>query len=583
MYILGINAYHGDSSACLIKDGEILAAVEEERFNRIKHWSGFPEQAIKFCLNKSNIDINEINYITTNSNFYSNLHLKVYFSINKIVNPAFLINQIIRKRKKTNLKNTIKKSFSINKLFPKIVNIDHHLSHISSSFFCSPFDESISISIDGFGDFASLVIAKNIHNKTEIISRVLFPNSAGVLYQAVTQYLGFKNYGDEYKVMGMAGFGEKKYEDQFNQIVTIKNKGKFEINNKFLNLYNKNFEFNWDGGSPSFNDLYNEQMFINLFNLKPRKTNQEINSDYFSLANSLQLTYEKILFNALNYAKNFSNSKNLCISGGCAMNSLANGKIRKKTQFENIFISSSPGDSGGSIGSALNLYYKIYKDKKHFSQSNPYLGCEFTNENIKNEINKNISLKDNSKFKIINLDSDELTTFISKKITEGNVIGWFQGRMELGPRALGNRSILCDPRIKNLKDLLNLKIKRRESFRPFAPAILKDYMNDWFDDNFDSPYMMQVVPIKKNKLNIVPAVVHVDGTCRVQTVTNKNNEIFYNLIKKFYDHTSVPILLNTSFNENEPIVNKPAEAINCFLRTKLDILVINNYIIIRNK
>ena len=271
MYILGINAYHGDSSACLVKDGEVLAAVEEERFNRIKHWSGFPEKSIKFCLDKYGLDINDINYITTNSNFFSNIYLKIFFSLHKLINPSFLINQIIRKRKKTNLKNTIIKTFQVKKLLPKIINIDHHLSHISSSFYCSSFDESISISIDGFGDFASLVLAKNQNKKIQIISRVLFPNSAGVLYQALTQYLGFKNYGDEYKVMGMAGYGEEKYQKQINKIVKLKQKGTFEIDGSFFNLYNKNFEFNWDGGTPTFNNLYNEQKFKHLLNLDPRK------------------------------------------------------------------------------------------------------------------------------------------------------------------------------------------------------------------------------------------------------------------------------------------------------------------------
>ncbi len=581
MYILGINAYHGDSSACLIKDGEILAAVEEERFNRIKHWSGFPEKSIKFCLDKYGLDINDVSYITTNSNFFSNILLKISFSLNKLINPSFLINQIIRKRKKTNLKNTILKSFHANKLIPKIINIDHHLSHISSSFYCSPFDESISMSIDGFGDFASLVLTKNQNNKIKIISRVLFPNSAGVFYQTLTQYLGFKNYGDEYKVMGMAGYGEEKYTKHLDKIVKLKNNGKFEIDNSYFNLYNKNFEFNWDGGTPTFNDLYNEDKFKQLLNLNPRNKNEDITDDHFSLAASLQSVYEKILFNALDYSQEISSIKNLCLAGGCAMNSLANGKIRKKTKYKNIYIPSAPSDAGGSIGSALNLYFKLHKQKKHFFQNNPYLGCDYSNEFIKNEIKKNTQLNNLNKFNIMNFEYNELINFVTKKIIQGNVIGWFQGRMELGPRALGNRSILCDPRIKNLKDLLNIKIKRRESFRPFAPAILKEYMGDWFDDTFDSPFMMQVTPIKKEKLNLVPAIVHVDGTCRVQTVDYKNNNIFYDLLKEFHKLTSVPILLNTSFNENEPIVNEPKEAINCFLRTKLDILVLNNYIIMR--
>ena len=581
MYILGINAYHGDSSACLVKDGQVLAAIEEERFNRIKHWSGFPEKSINFCLEKYGLEINDLDYITTNSNFFSNIFLKISFSLNQLINPSFLLNQVIRKRKKTNLKNKIINSFNVKKLFPKIINIDHHLSHISSSYYCSPFDESISLSIDGFGDFASLVIAKNNQKKIQILSRVFFPNSAGVLYQTITQYLGFKNYGDEYKVMGMAGYGEEKYTHKLEKILKLKKEGKFEMDNSYFNLYNKNFEFNWDGGCPAFNNLYNESKFKLLLNLNPRNKNEDLKDDHFSLAASLQSVYEKILFNALHFADKYSSNKNLCLSGGCAMNSLANGKIRTKTKFENLFIPSAPSDAGGSIGSALNLYFKINSEKKHFFQNNPYLGCDYSKEILKKEISNSKDLQDTKKFEILEMSYNELTTFIAKKIEQGSVIGWFQGRMELGPRALGNRSIICDPRIKNLKDLLNIKIKRRESFRPFAPAILKEYMKDWFYEDFDSPFMMQVTQIKKEKTDLVPAIVHVDGTCRVQTVNKQDNQLFYNLIYKFNKLTSVPILLNTSFNENEPIVNQPIEAINCFLRTKLDILVLNNYIIIR--
>jgi carbamoyltransferase len=580
-YILGLNINHADTAACLFKNNELLSAVEEERFTRVKHYSLFPFNSIKFCLSKANINISQLDYITINSNPFSSISKKIIFTF---LNPKSL-NIVLPSLDK------VKKNFSINK-FLKLLNndfnyngqikyYDHHLSHMASSCNFSPFKNAVNLSVDGFGDFSSCGwgLSKNYQFKVE--GRIFFPHSLGIFYQAMTQYLGFKNYGDEYKVMGLSSYGKPEYVDLISNLITNKKNLNFELNlNYFLHHKKKIFNVN-PNGSPIFSDLYSNNL-IKLLGPE-RKMGDIITERHKNIAKSTQEVFEKILFNFLNDLYQKYQIENLNLSGGCAMNSVANGKIIFNTKFKNIYTSSNPGDAGGAIGSALCFLNQIEKNNRKsrnlFFDPLPYLGDAFKNEEI-SIIIKNYKL--DKKFNIFKIDEDnKLSEYISNLISKSYVIGWFQDKMEWGPRALGNRSILSDPRNPKMKEILNFKIKKRENFRPFAPAILKDFVGQWFEINKSVPYMSEVYKIKENKRSLIPAVTHIDGTGRLQSVSKNQNYKFYKLIEKFYKITGVPVILNTSFNENEPIVRTPQEAIECYLRTKMDILVLQNWIIER--
>lgn len=574
-YILGVNAFHADSSACIIRNGEILFAIEEERINRIKHWSGFPTKSIEACLNFADISMDEIDFITFNTDPKFNLKKKIFYVLKN-----FLVTEIfkyLKKKNKNNLFVNLKKNYEFEKLEKKIIFVEHHISHISSAYFPSNYDKSDIVSIDGFGDFTSCALGSAEGNDLNISTRVNFPHSLGLFYQAMTQHLGFRNYGDEYKVMGLSAYGKPKYFEKLKNIINIK-KNTFELNlNYFSHHYNFSNYVSTDGNI----------MFPKIFNQKiheiigpERLKDQKLNEQHADLAASVQKIYEYILFNTLNTWQKISKKENLCFAGGCAMNSKANGSILENTNYKNIYIPPSPGDAGGSVGSALyhcSRINKLYENKNYYSV---YLGPQFKKEHTKKLIEENLL---NYDCKVLELNENEIVELCSKKISEGNVVGWFQARMEWGPRALGNRSILADPRQKNMKDILNLKTKKRESFRPFAPSILEEEVEGWFEQHHQSYFMQNVYKFKEEKIKYVPAVVHLDFTGRLQTVSKKLNPLYYNLIKNFQKITKVPIILNTSFNENEPIVCNPLEAIECFKRTKIDILVIDNFYIQRTE
>ena len=464
-----------------------------------------------------------------------------------------------------------------NSFVGKVRYYDHHLSHLASSFYYSPFKKSVNFSVDGFGDFASCSwgVAKN--NELKIDGKIFFPHSLGIFYQAITQYLGFKNYGDEYKVMGLSSYGNPIYTKLISNLVYYKKNFFFELNLKYFSHYNKKIINIHKNQPPFFFDLYSKEL-VKL--LGPERTKkEEITQRHKDIAKSAQVVFENVFFNLLNDLYDKYKIQNLNLSGGCAMNSVANGKITSNTNFKNIYISSNPGDAGGAIGSALCLLNDLNKKKiyKKYKDPLPYLGDSFSNDEIESVIYK---YKLKNKFLVKKLDNSELFIYVAILISKSNIVGWFQGGMEWGARALGNRSILADPRNPKMKELLNLKIKKRENFRPFAPSIIYEHMDKWFETKCPVPYMSEVYKIKENKRSLIPAVTHIDGTGRLQTVTKANGR-FYSLLSAFYKKTKVPILLNTSFNENEPIVRTPEEAIECYLRTKIDVLVIENWIIKR--
>ena len=569
--ILGLNAFHADTSACIIKNNCIVAAIEEERITRIKHCSDFPINAIKECLKISKINFEDITDISINSDPSKNVKIKILhflknFQIGKI-NNLFLK----RLKNKLNLKNYLSKHFKINK-FLKIHNVEHHMSHLASSFYASGLDTAIGLSIDGSGDFVSLALAECSESKIEIKERLFFPDSLGLFYQGITQFIGFNNYGDEYKLMGLAPYGEPIYFEELKSKLFKKSKKFYKLNLDYFNHHK--LDFNYDISEGILIDKIFSEKFSKIFE-KNLSDKANIEKFYRDIASSSQKLFEYFLnITILNINKK-NYSKNLIYAGGCALNSSANNTLLKNKLFENIFIPFAPSDNGGSIGSAIWTNYKYGNKTQNITS--PYLGNDYTNKEIE-QILKNIDSK--KKIKIQKIDNFEILCDEAVNLLIGDsVIGWFQGKMEFGPRALGNRSILADPRKKNMKNIINNKIKRRENFRPFAPSILREHQNDWFHENYNNLYMSSVMKAKKEKIKLIPAVVHVDGTSRVQSVNKELNLRFYNLINKFYAKTNVPMLLNTSFNENEPIVRKPEEAIDCFLRTDMDALFINDFYI----
>jgi carbamoyltransferase len=576
-YILGLNINHADTSAAIFNNSNLIAAAEEERFTRVKHDINFPLNAIKFCLAKAKIDISRVNYITLNSrplNFI--LRKLVFFLLNPQCYPLFLQN-IFNTKNKLLIVDFLNQLDPKNNFKGKVRYYDHHLSHLASSFYYSPFKKAVNLSVDGFGDFASCSwgVAKN--NELKIDGKIFFPHSLGIFYQAITQYLGFKNFGDEYKVMGLSSYGKPVYTKLISNLVYYKKKFNYELNLKYFSHYNKKIISIRKNQPPFFFDLYSSEL---LKLLGPeRKKKEEITQRHKDIAKSTQVVFENVFFNLLNDLYDKYKICNLNLSGGCAMNSVANGKIIFNTNFKNIYTSSNPGDAGGSIGSALCLLNEINKKKrkKIFKNPLPYLGDSFSNDEIESAIHQ---YKLKNKFIVKKLENSQLFSYVANLISKSNIVGWFQGSMEWGPRALGNRSILADPRNPRMKELLNLKIKKRENFRPFAPSIIYEHMDNWFETKRPVPYMTEVYKIKENKKSLIPAVTHTDGTGRLQTVTKANGR-FYSLLSAFYKKTKVPIVLNTSFNENEPMVRTPEEAIDCYLRTKMDVLVMQDWIIKR--
>ena len=563
MMILGINTYHADTSACLIKNGHLIAAAEEERFTRIKHYSGFPVNSIKFCLKKAGVSFNEIDYITVNFNLRYNLYERIKFTFSNITSSN-LLNKLLSLLNKTSIHNHFQEYFGED-IKDKIIFVPHHISHISSSYYTSGFKDAVGLSIDATGDFSSMEISEYKNNKINIISKNHYPHSLGILYQAITQFIGFKNYGDEYKVMALAAFGTPKYSKEFDKLVKFVPPFGFELNLEYF-LHDKNFFFeNLNSKKPNFENLFSKKI-EKLFGTE-RSYKDEIQQKHYDIASSLQNKFEEIVLKIINniYIENHSN--NICFSGGCFFNSVLNGKIYESSKFDKMFFHANVGDAGGSVGSALYHLNKISKKSKNIVQENYFIGSSYSDEQAKNLIKKNEKfLKD---FSInYDLNFEQINDIATDILSKNGLIAWFQDEMEWGPRALGNRSILFDPRNKDGKDIVN-KVKKREWFRPFAGTVLKEHANKYFDIE-DSPFMMYACDVKTKDL---PAITHIDGTCRVQTLEYEQNKTFHNLISEFNKITDCPILFNTSFNiDGEPIVETLSDAINTFKRSSIDIL-----------
>jgi carbamoyltransferase len=579
--VLGLNAYHGDSSACLLRDGKLVAAAEEERFRRIKHWAGFPAESIKYCLAEAGVALEDVSHVAINQNSRANLLRKLSYAVAGRPTIGLLLDKLRNRRKRVGLEEEFGRAFGRPWRGP-VHRVEHHLAHLGSTFLVSPFESAVAVSVDGFGDFASAAWGLGRASEVEVDDRVYFPHSLGAFYQAMTQFLGFPHYGDEYKVMGLAPYGEPNYLPEMRRIVRVLDDGGFELDLTYFRHHRGRIDYMWKGGAPVFSLLYSDAL---LGLLGPaRAPDEPLAQRHRDLARSAQAMYEEAFFNLLNRLYQRYGVDALCLSGGCAMNSVANGKVYRQTPFKRLYVQSAAGDAGGAIGAALVAWHSIAKHnaRPRFLMDHAYWGPGFANGELGALLRELAGELREQACSVLEIgDEGELCGAAAKAIAAGGVVGWFQGRMEWGPRALGNRSIVCDPRKADMKDVLNRKIKRRESFRPFAPSILREAVADWFETDDDVPFMTQVYQIRPEKRPVIPAVTHVDGSGRLQTVHRDTNERYYRLIEAFRELTGVPLVLNTSFNENEPVVCKPAEALDCFLRTKMDALVLGNWMIQR--
>lgn len=569
MYILGINAYHGDSAACLVKDGELVAALEEERIRRVKHWAGFPSEAVKFCLSYAGADIRDIDYLAVSRNRFARFHKKVWRVLTTLPKFSFVKGRVVNLGMEMRLKSNLGTVFNINEkeIRAKLFNVEHHRAHLASSFFVSPFKKAALVSVDGFGDFVSTMTGVGDGNRIKIKNLVEFPHSLGIIYTALTQFLGFWKYGDEYKVMGLSAFGKPTYIDKLRKLVILKNNSLFKIDTSYFLHDDEGVEMTWLDDEPKIGRLFSDRL-IELLG-QPRRDGEELNSRFEDIAASVQALYEEVLFYILNQVYKETRLTDIALSGGCLQNSLANGKILDHTAFRNVYIPPAAHDAGGAIGSAFYVYNQALGQRRKFQMTSAFWGPAYDNKVFE-------SLLESRVLKYEFLENNALIKKTAGLLAEGKIVGWFQGRTEWGPRALGNRSILANPTLPQMKEILNAKIKKREPFRPFAPSILEEAVGDYFERKEQVPFMEKVYVIKPEKRKIIPAVCHIDGTGRLQSVNPRENKLYYSLIREFGRLTKVPILLNTSFNENEPIVNKPEEALDCFLRTKMDILVLGN-------
>ncbi|WP_407166036.1 carbamoyltransferase [Bradyrhizobium sp. ORS 111] len=570
--ILGINAHHADSSACLVRDGHVVAAAEEERFRRIKHWAGFPSEAIRYCLGEAKVSLSEIDYVAVNQNSRDNLIRKIVYLLARRPSVSLVLSKLRNRRSRAGVEMLLRRMSLAGSFRGEVVYVEHHEAHLSSAFHMSPFEEGVAVSVDGFGDFASAAWGSGRNTTLSIDGRVYFPHSLGVFYQAITQHLGFPHYGDEYKVMGLAPYGKPRYLDTMRQIVRTKKDGTYTLDLSFFRHHRDEVTLQWTDGPPIPGEMFSPKLETLL---GPRRRCDEPLVDRHSdIASSVQAMYEEAFFHLLNMLHARYRISNLALAGGCAMNSVANGKIRQFTPFRRVYVQAAAGDAGGAIGAAFVQWHRL-GGGRDFVMNHAYLGPQYSAPEIARLLDERRGEIDAAGCAVENIhDEKELCSRVAKVVAEGKVIGWFQGRMEWGPRALGNRSIICDPRRADMKTILNAKIKRRESFRPFAPSILADAVSEWFEDDDAVPFMMQVFQVRKEKRLLIPAVTHVDGSGRLQTVSREANPRYYALIEAFRDISGIPIVLNTSFNENEPIVCRPDEALDCFLRTKMDVLVL---------
>jgi carbamoyltransferase len=580
MNILGINAYHGDVAAVLVRDGELVAAVEEERFRRIKHVAGFPTESIRVCLEMGRIDGSAIDHIAVSRDPRAHAWRKAWFALRHRPGGGLLRDRASNYRRVAAIPQTVKTALGlpVGAVGPRMHWVEHHPAHLASSFFVSPFEEAAVCAIDGFGDFVSTSWAIGRGSKLEVIGRTHFPHSLGLLYLAITQYLGFDRYGDEFKVMGLAPYGRPEFVEPLRELVRLRSRGRFELNLDYFTHWNGGAGMTWDDGEPRLDPVWSPRLEGLLG--PARRRDEPVTPRHESIAHSLQAVFEEAVFHVLRGLHAATRLDRLCLAGGCAMNSVANGKIRSETPFKEIYIQPASGDNGTALGAAFYVCHDVLGQPRRFVMQHSYWGPSFRAGALADALG---ARADEARAQGCTLytvdDTRTLCDWTAERIAEGLVVGWFQGRMEWGARALGNRSILADPRRADMRGIINTKIKFREKFRPFAPSVLESACDAFFVGAVPDPFMVQVYPVRIEKRGVIPAVTHVDGSGRLQTVNREANPLYWELIRAFERRTGVPVLLNTSFNENEPIVQDPSQAIDCFLRTHMDVLVLGSYVV----
>ena len=584
MNILGLNAYHGDSAACLVIDGNLVAGVEEERFCRIKHWAGLPIEAVKYCLRAGNIQPIDLDHIAINRDPRANMLKKALYAFSKRPSLHAIRDRLNNASQVRDIRLLLAEKLGVGetKFNPLVHHIEHHRAHFASTFFVSPFESAAIASVDGFGDFVSTMTGVGEGAKLQIFDHVSFPHSLGLFYLAMTQYLGFPSYGDEYKVMGLAACGKPEFLGALRKIVKANSKGGFVLDLDYFLHHSEGVSMSWEHGAPTIGKVFSDK-WVQLLGPK-REMGGEITQRHKNLASSLQHMYEEVFFHVLDGLYQQTQMNTLCLAGGCALNSVANGKIASETPFQHVYVPPAAGDAGGAIGAAFSVWHEELGQPRFFVMERPDWGPEFEDVAIQAELKKREHelLKAGCSVEY-QKDEEQLCRSTAERVAKGEVVGWFQGRMELGARALGHRSIIADPRRADMKDILNARIKRREDFRPFAPSILEEATGEYFERSEPSPFMTMTYRVRPEKQSVIPAPTHVDGTGRLQTVSRNSDPLYWRLIKAFDNLTGVPVLLNTSFNENEPIVCTPEQAIDCFLRTKMDVLVLGSFVIESNR
>jgi len=624
MYILGINAYHGDAAAAIIKDGKLLAAAEEERFNRIKHCAGFPTRAVGYCLQAAGIGIEDVDHIGISRDPSAHLHKKILFTASRAAKQTVgsrqtpvgraqnsvlsthhselstqrsalstqhsegnghngkgrgifsqIKDRLANAAKVRDLKTDLARALEVDAkgIRAQFHNIEHHRAHLASSFYISPFDRAALLSIDGFGDFISTMWAEGEGNAIKVLGQVEYPHSTGIVYTATTQFLGFPHYGDEGKVMGLAPYGKPRFMEAFRNIIQTEGGGKFKLNLDYFRHHAEGVDMSWDQGSPVIGRIFSDA-FEETFG-PARVPGSELTDRERDIAASLQQRLEEVGFHILNHLHEQTGLTDLGLSGGVAYNSVMNGKILLNTPFTRVYVQPAAGDSGTALGVCYEIHNGILKQPRGEVMLGAYTGPEFSDDEIRSELkSRELSFE--------TFSDEEVTQQAAQDIADGLVVGWFQGGMEFGPRALGNRSIVVDPRRPDMKNILNDRIKKREPFRPFAPSILEEHTAEYFEQDHPAPTMLMVYQVREEQRSRIPAVTHVDGSGRLQTVSRELNGRYYQLITDFFKLTGVPVVLNTSFNENEPVVCTPAHAIDCFLKTRMDVLYLGNNVLRRN-
>jgi carbamoyltransferase len=560
--ILGLNAYHGDSSAALLIDGNLAMAVEEERYNRIKHWAGLPVQAAAACISYTGVQ--RVAHVAISRDPRAHLFSKIARTIARPslwsqaahrASNGITLTQTRPELERAGLPGISKARFHY---------VEHHRAHMASAFFASPFEEAAVVSVDGFGDFSSVMWGVGRGNRIEVKGRVSFPHSLGLFYTAFTQFLGFPQYGDEYKMMGLSTYGEPRYVAEVRDLIRIDG-DQIRLNLTCFRHHTEGVEMTWAGGEPVVGTVYSGA-FVEKFG-EPRLPGTEITQRHMDIAASAQTALEEIYFALMNYVQKKTGLKAVTLAGGVALNCVANGMLFEKTNFRDVYVQPAANDAGTSIGAALHVWHHYLNKPRSFQMPHVYWGTEYSPDDI-------LDVLEASGAQYHCMGEDALLKRTARELADGRVVGWYQGRMEFGPRALGNRSILADPRRKEMKDVLNNRIKKRESFRPFCPSVLAEAVGEYFETSYSSPFMTMAYKIKPHQRERIAAVTHHDGTGRLQTVEKDVNPLYYGLIREFGRISGVPILLNTSFNENEPIVDTPHQAIDCFLRTRMDVLVL---------